>query len=373
MKPNETFLYQEIAESLRRQIAAGELKPGDKLPPVRDMARQWNCTPGTVSRAYTQLAREGLVTGHRGGGTRVAPGELHLEPPVWQWASLVNRAEQFVLEALSSGYSPVQIETALAVAIARWQELQRQGVPPLSTERPVPETTLRFAGSHDLSVELMARKLAEEAPESQLLVNYTGSLGGLMALARQEADLAGAHLWDETTDSYNLPFIQRLLPGYRVVVLTLAHRSLGLMTPPGNPQQLRSLADLTQPEVCLANRQAGSGTRVWLDAQLKRLNILPKNVPGYEREEMTHLAVASAVEQGEATVGLGIYAAAAAYGLGFIPLTQERYDLIFLETAWRLPAAHALVKLIRSAHFKEATTALGGYDTTKTGQELWLG
>src|SRR5262245_18160620 len=107
MKPNEIFLYQEIAESLRRQIASGELKPGDKLPPVRDMAGQWNCTPGTVSRAYTQLAREGLVTGRRGGGTRVAPVELHPEQPVWQWASLVNRAEQFVLEALRTGYSPI--------------------------------------------------------------------------------------------------------------------------------------------------------------------------------------------------------------------------------------------------------------------------
>jgi putative molybdopterin biosynthesis protein len=144
------------------------------------------------------------------------------------------------------------------------------------------------------------------------------------------------------------------------------------MTPRGNPQQLRSLADLTQPDVYLVNRQVGSGTRVWLDAQLKQLNILPERLPGYQREELTHLGVASAVAQGEATVGLGIYAAAAAYGLGFIPLTQERYDLIFLETAWRSPAAQALVKLIRSPRFKEAAAALGGYDTTQTGQEVWV-
>ena len=125
MKQSESFLYQEIAEALRRRIASGELKPGEKLPPVREMAGQWNCTPGTVSRAYAQLAREGLVTGHRGGGTRVAPGEGRPEGSVWQWALLVNRAEQFVLEAVSNGYTPVQIETALAVALARWQESDR--------------------------------------------------------------------------------------------------------------------------------------------------------------------------------------------------------------------------------------------------------
>jgi putative molybdopterin biosynthesis protein len=231
---------------------------------------------------------------------------------------------------------------------------------------------LRFVGSHDMTVELMARRLAEEVPEAELSVEYTGSLGGLMALARHEADIAGTHLWDETTDSYNTPFIRRLLPGCRVALVTLAHRSLGLITPPGNPQVLARLADLAQPGVRLVNRQAGSGTRVWLDAQLKALNISPERLPGYEREELTHLAVASAVEQGEATVGLGIHAAAAAYGLDFIPLTQERYDLVFLETVWHLPSAQALVRVIRSAHFKEAIAALGGYDTRQTGQESWI-
>ena len=368
MKQSESFLYQAIAEALRRRIASGELKPGEKLPPVREMAGQWDCTPGTVSRAYIQLAREGLVTGHRGGGTRVAPGEGRPEGLVWQWALLVNRAEQFVLEAVSSGYSQVQIETALAVALARWQEAQRQGAPQLSTEAASEPKSLRFAGSHDLIVELMAGWLTQDTPGARLSVDYRGSLGGLMALAQQEADLAGTHLWDEVTDSYNLPFIRLLLAGRQVVVVTLAHRSLGLITPPGNPQGLQSLADLTKPGVRLVNRQPGSGTRVWLDTQLKTLKLPPEAVPGYEREELTHLAVASAIEQGEATVGLGIHAAAAGYGLDFIPLTQERYDLVFGEAAWRSPLAQTLLQIIRSSRFKEAVTALGGYDTRETGQ-----
>jgi molybdate-binding protein/DNA-binding transcriptional regulator YhcF (GntR family) len=372
MKKREAFLYQEIAESLRRRIASGEFQPGDKLPPVREMARQWGCTPGTVSRAYAQLTQEGLVAGYRGGGTQVTPNTLQPERPTWQWASLVNRAEQFLLEALGSGHTPAQAESALAVASARWQELQQKGAPPPHPECPSETTELCFAGSHDLTVELLSRMLAEASPGTRLAVEYVGSLGGLMALARNEAHVAGTHLWDETTDTYNTPFVQRLLPGRRVALLTLAHRSLGLITPPGNPQQLRGLQDLARPGVRLVNRQSGSGTRVWLDAQLKALGIAPEAVAGYEREELTHLAVARTVEAGEATTGLGIHAAAAAYGLDFVPLAQERYDLALPEPVWNSPAAQALTHIIRSSRFKEAVVALGGYDTSQTGQETWV-
>ena len=379
MKNSHSFLYVEIAESIRRRIAAGELQPGDKLPPVRDMARRWGCTPGTVSRAYTQLARDGLVEGRRGAGTCVLPNALQADRPTWQWVSLVNRAEQFLLEAIGSGHTPTQAESALSVAIARWQDLRREGV-----RQPEPEdgadvdrasgaaAGLRFAGSHDLAVERLSQMLTEGTPEVRLSVEYVGSLGGLMALAQAEADVAGAHLWDETTDTYNVSFVRRLLPGRRVALVTLAHRSLGLITPPGNPQGLRCLGDLACPDVCLVNRQSGSGTRVWLDAQLKAAGISPESVPGYDREELTHLAVARAIRDEEATVGLGIRAAASAYGLDFVPLTKERYDLVLPEGLWEAPGAQALIDVIRSPHFKEAIVELGGYDTSETGREVWV-
>ncbi len=372
MKRHEDFLYQEIAESLRRRIASGELGPGDKLPPVRTMARRWGCTPGTVSRAYAQLSQEGLVEGHRGGGTQVTFNALQPQHPTWGWASLVNRAEQFLLEAMGSGHTPAQAESALSVAISRWDDLQREEVP---LAQPAPTATteaLRFAGSHDLSVELLARMLAEESPPTQLAIEYVGSLGGLMALARGEGDVAGTHLWDETTDTYNLPFVRRLLPGRRVALLTLAYRSLGLIVPPGNPQGLKTLADLARPEVRLINRQSGSGTRVWLDAGLKAHGIEPQSIAGYDIEEITHLATARAVDQGDASVGLGIFAAAVAYGLDFIPLTEERYDLVLPGAVWNTPGGQALVTVVRSDRFKEAVLALGGYDTRETGQVTWL-
>jgi len=367
MRVDNPFLYQKIAETLRCRIAAGELQAGDKLPPVRALAKQWACTPGTVSRAYAQLIQEGLAAGHRGSGTRVLPGPLQPEGPTWQWASLVNRAERFLLEAIGDGHTPAQVEAALAVASARWRDLQRQPDP---LPQATPLSLLRFAGSHDLTIEILARLLVETKAEAGLSVAYLGSLGGLMALARNEVEVAGVHLWDALTDTYNIPFVQRLLPGRRVVLATLVYRSLGLITPPGNPQKLHSLADLAQPEVHLVNRQPGSGTRVWLDAQLKALAIAPAAITGYEWEEVTHLAVARAVAQGRATAGLGIHAAAAAYGLNFVPLTQERYDLVFQEDVWGTPAAQALLAVMRSARFKEMAVALGGYDPMQAGREI---
>ena len=361
-------LHQQIAESLRRRIASGELAPGDHLPPVRETAERWECSPGTAGRAYEQLAREGLVEGYAGGGTRVRPGPLHPPEPGLAWAGLVNRAEGFLLEALGEGHAPSRAEAALAVAVARWGDLQRRATPASPT--PHGAGRLRFAGSHDLAFEVLSSMLPGGGFAS---IEFVGSLGGLMALARGDADLAGTHLWDAATDSYNLPFVSRLLPSQRVGLLTLAHRALGLITAPGNPQGLGSLADLARPGVRFVNRQPGSGTRVWLDAHLHQAGVDPAAVAGYEREAPTHLGVARAVHEGEATAGLGIAAAANAYGLGFVPLVTERYDLVLPEKVWAMPPARALVEAVRSTAFAAAVADLGGYDTTETGREEWVG
>lgn len=363
-----TALFLEIAESIRQRIATGELKPGDRLPSVRALAREWHCTPGTVARAYALLARDALVAAHGGGGTRVAPDALQPGPAGLRWAALVNLADRYLLQALGSGHSAAEAQSALAVAAARWVELQAHAeAQPPQPARAAPRA-LRFAGSHDLAVESLVNLLAERAPKVTLTTDYVGSLGGLIALAQGRADVAGTHLWDAESDTYNLPFVRRLLPGRHVVLLGLAYRSMGLIVPRGNPQHLRELADLTKPRVRLVNRQPGSGTRVWLDEQLRRLGIRPEKIKGYERAESTHLAVAQAVAAGEATAGLGIQAAAAAYGLDFQPLARERYDLVMTAETWRTAPARALAAAVRSPRFREALAALGGYDSEITGQ-----
>jgi molybdate-binding protein/DNA-binding transcriptional regulator YhcF (GntR family) len=345
------------------------LEPGQKLPTVRDMAQQWGCTPSTVSRAYAILADEGLVTGHRGGGTRVTDNPQPLENAALHWATLVNRTERFLLEAVGQGYTSTQVWSALSIAMARWETLQKQAPSDMSQAEGAP---LRFAGSHDLTMDLLARQLAEETPPLRLALSYRGSLGGLMALARGEADIAGTHLWDEASDSYNAPFVKRVLPGMSVALVTLAERSLGLILPPGNPQQIAALADLGQRSVRWVNRQAGSGTRVWLDAQMEMVGVDTTRIAGYNQEKTTHLEVAQAVQSGEATAGLGIYAAAAAYSLDFVPLTQELYQLAIPAAVWESEAAQTLLDTLRSDAFLQAVETLGGYNTAATGDVSWV-
>jgi len=374
------IVYLEIAEAVRRSILSGELLPGQRLPSVRAMAQRWHCTPATVARAYSRLAREGMVVSQRGGGTRVRPlrsglGDLSRSPE-WQWADLVNRAESYLLDALSSGHSPAHAEAALAAAIARWQELRvaveegaesRGGSALLSDLGGNEEAVIRFAGSHDLAVELLSRLLAEHSPPHRLTTAFVGSLGGLIALSRGEADLAGVHLWDERTGLYNLPFIERVLPNVPVVIMNLVKREQGILVPPGNPQGVTQLVDLVKPGVVFVNRQPGSGTRVWLDAQLKKVGLEARRIVGYERGERTHLGVARLIAEGAATAGLGIRAAAGAYGLEFVPLWEERYDLV-ARAEWRSkPVFALLLAVLGSARFREALAALGGYDLSETG------
>lgn len=370
MDETSRTLPEQIAESIRRQIASGDLKPADRLPPVREQARTWECTPGTVSRAYAMLARDGLVVGRRGAGTRVAPQALQARPGSHPWASLVNRSERFLIESLGAGFSPGQVEAALSVAVARWKELQSQPSPAAASQSP--GHPLRFFGSHDILLDSLTHLLAEEQPEVQLHPEYVGSLGGLMALARGEADIAGVHLWDAATDTYNTPFVQRVLPGRDLVLLGLAYRALGLIVPPGNPHGFRSLTDLDGEGVRLANRQAGSGTRVWLDEHLKQAGIKATSIPGYQDVQTTHLGVAQQVATGGANVGLGIQAAASAYGLDFVPLAKERYDLVVPEEAWKTAAIQRLKDALSSPRFHEMVDAFGGYDSSISGQEIWL-
>lgn len=155
-----------------------------------------------------------------------------------------------------------------------------------------------------------------------------------------------------------------------MVVVTLAHREQGLMVAPGNPKGIRDLYDLARPDVRFVNRQRGAGTRILLDYYLQRLGISPSMISGYEREELTHLAVAAAVASGRADVGLGIRAAAAAVGLDFIPLALERYDLViplaFYEDPWFQP----VLELLQDARFRAAVAALPGYDVQEMGREV---
>jgi putative molybdopterin biosynthesis protein len=168
--------------------------------------------------------------------------------------------------------------------------------------------------------------------------------------------------------SYNISYIRKYLPDKPVYLINLVFRDQGLIIPKKNPKNIIGIEDLRRQEIRLINRQAGSGTRILLDYRLKELNIKPKDIQGYENEEFTHMSVAVAVLSGAADVGLGIFAAAKALGLDFIPVVTEQYDLVIPEEYFNAENICVLLDTIRSSDFKKRVEALGGYHTNKTGE-----
>jgi putative molybdopterin biosynthesis protein len=361
---DEAILYHQIADSIRKDIMNGRYKPGDRLPSVRQLSEDWKCTPGTIQRAYHELALEGLLVSQAGRGTQVA-GMIPMAKVQGQEtirrANLVNRMETTLLEALTAGYDLNEIQQAMDLAMDRWRSLKISQVIP-------PTEILRFVGSHDMLINELARYFfGQVIPGITLQLTYSGSLGGLIALVEGKADLAGCHLWDAESDTYNLPFIRRLLPGEEVAIVTLAHRRIGLIVAPGNPHKIHDLAHILQPGLRFINRQSGSGTRVWLDATLSRMGIDPKHIVGYQNELLTHSDVARAVAEGIADVGLGLESAAQAYGLDFVFLNKERYDLVMRAETTNLPVIQNLIAWLGSIEGKQFVDRHQGYDSDESG------
>jgi len=219
-------------------------------------------------------------------------------------------------------------------------------------------------------VDLLAAAIARVRPGISLSSSNVGSLGGLIALQRGEAHLAGSHLLDEETGEYNLSYVERYLPDRAVVIMNLVYREQGLIVPPGNPKGIQRLEDLARADVQFVNRQKGAGTRVLLDYQLRQLGLDLAQVRGYEREEYTHLGVAAAVMSGSADVGLGILAAARALHADFIPLLKERYDLVIPREQYESELLAPLLAIIRGDEFRREVEALGGYDASEMGRVL---
>ena len=190
------------------------------------------------------------------------------------------------------------------------------------------DRTIVAVGSHDLVLDLAASELRAADPGVTLASSNVGSLGGLVALRDGLCHLAGSHLLDPASGEYTLPYVDRVLGERDVAVVRLVHREQGLIVARGNPLALAGIDDLARPGVRYVNRQRGAGTRVLLDHELGRRDIAPDAITGYEREEHTHLAVAAAVAAGRADAGLGVMAAARAFGLDFVPVTREPYDLV---------------------------------------------
>ncbi len=366
-------IYLQIAEQLRDFIATEQIGPGDKLPPVRQLANDLEINQNTVVRAYMELGNANIVTSKRGGGTIVAKHASDPSILESRQKKLMETLNEDIIKSLSQGYSPEEIEAAFYLNISRWREER------LSPDREQTETlklknntVIRMVGSHDIALDIAIGLFEKKTDGISVIKNHSGSLGGLIALQENRADFAGIHLLDEETGEYNNPYIKRILPGRKIAVINIAYRIQGLMFASGNPRKIKGIEDLTRPDLKFLNRQKGSGTRVLLDFQLKHQNISPSQITGYDTELDTHLAVATKIARGEADIGLGIEAAAKSCSIGFLPFFRERYDVVIPMDQYKNKKLAVFMEILQSSEFKKMVENLGGYDTANTGSTSFI-
>ncbi len=231
--------------------------------------------------------------------------------------------------------------------------------------------TVVIVGSHDVTIDIIGDEIKRRGHNVRISSGNVGSLGGILALRKGACHMAGSHLLDTESGQYNISYIQKYLKGVKASVFHLVMRDQGLIIPAGNPKGIKGIEDLTREDITLINRQAGSGTRVLFDYKLGQLGIEPESIKGYSHDEFTHMAVAVDVLSGAADCGMGIFAAAKALHLDFIPMEREQYDLIMPSALVNDPNIQVVFEIIKSKAFRERVTALGGYDASKSGQ-FWM-
>jgi len=223
-----------------------------------------------------------------------------------------------------------------------------------------------FSGSHDLALEGIAEHLEKHVT---LLSMPVGSLDGLVNLRQGLCQISGSHLLD-VTGEYNTPFVRHLFPDRDVEIVTLAYRTQGLMLTSGNPKNIKKISDVTKPNVRFVNRNAGSGTRLWFDTELKRLKIPAEKINGYDRVVKTHSEAAMLITNSKADAALGLQAAAHQSNLDFIPLFEERYDLVLPRENEK--TLTPLLDYLQTASFRTELNLLTGYNTAHSGEQIPL-
>ncbi|MDA8335790.1 MAG: helix-turn-helix transcriptional regulator [Peptococcaceae bacterium] len=240
---------------------------------------------------------------------------------------------------------------------------------PSPAPSPVPDSSspgMVICGQ-DVILDILTRHLEKQGVRA--FRSYVGSMDGLSALYREKAHLTAVHLWDGDTDTYNVSYVRRLLPGVPAVAVHLAGRRQGFYVAAGNPKKVANWPDLLREDVRFVNREKGSGTRVLLDEKLRLAGLNRRLIQGYDREENSHLGVASAVARGEADVGLGNQKGALQVrGVDFLPLQNERYDLVMRREDLDEPRFRAVLDILRSPEYRREIAGLGDYDLSETGR-----
>lgn len=257
-------------------------------------------------------------------------------------------------------------------------KLKTRGEQPYAASQPLPQSGqspelqsgLVICGQ-DAILDILTRHLERKVRDIRFLRQYAGSIEGLIALYNRSVNLATAHLWDGDSGEFNVPYVKHYLPGMRVVVVNLVYRMEGFYVAPGNPKKIKEWADLARNDVRMVNRERGSGARVLLDENLRKRDIDSRNILGYEEEELSHLAVASCVARGGADVGVGTEKAARqVQNVEFIPVQNERFDMVFLKQDLEKPHFQAVLTILQSKAFQNEVSGMGGYDISRMGEVM---
>lgn len=335
MSENTSYTTEEIARLLKiSKLKVYDLIKKGELPSYR-VGKQMR-VDHTDLEAYKQLSRSASSPAPASGGADEPPGQVPsglLLPP-----------------------------SALMPPLHLMQN------PPLG--KP-PGLNIVITGQ-DISLDILATHLERAQPSARPLRSYAGSLDSLIAMYRGESDIVSTHLLDGDTGEYNLPYIRKLLVGYSYIVVHMLARSAGFYVQKGNPKGIRDWADLAGRDIRLVNRERGSGARVLLEEQLRLIGSRASALNGYGREENSHLAVAGVVARGEADVGIGTEKAAKIVeGVDFIPMIQERYDLVMIKKPENEAWIQSVIDILRSSSFQSELSSIHGYDLSGTGRILF--
>lgn len=303
-------------------------------------------------------------------------------------ASILKIAKNTVYELIKRGeLTAYRVGRKIRVDIQDVEEYKKRGknLDTLPPNAPAAETFSRVETSlaekpeqsiqrlvicgQDVLLDILAYQLERHPNGTRAFRHQVGSATGLLALYQGKAHMASAHLWDGDTGIYNITYVRHLLFGVPAIIVHLACRMQGFYVAKGNPKEIKTWQDLSRPDIVFINREKGCGTRVLLDEQLRRLKVDRKSIKGYEREELSHLAVASAVARGEADVALGNEKASLQVrGIDFIPMQKERYELVIKKEDMDKPQFQAVIEILQSKQFKAELQGLGDYDLTETGK-----
>ena len=230
---------------------------------------------------------------------------------------------------------------------------------------------LLASGSNDPILDILHTYMRQAYPEFYIFSANTGSSEGLKALNSGYTDIAWSHLFDPKSGEYNIPFLPTFLPNVKPVVVNLFERELGLVAPLKNPHNIKGFEDLTRKGLRFINRQKGSGTRVLLDHHLKRLKIPHADIQGYDKEVYTHLEVGLTILSKEADVGIATIAISRLLGLAFVPITQERFDMILSQSTFFEKGIQAFMEVLNSKDFRNRVERLGSYEFKNSGKILY--